>query len=815
MRAVGEEFLKMRHYRAVITAVAICLSNLALALPLAPPPSGQWLRGDLHVHDDHSSDGSLPRQCCDDQGPGNTGIKDQILIAYLTGLQFLPLTDHRTYDQHYDPNWESANLLLIPGEEANGSPHATVHGAVESIVQGANPPNAATYARLQQSIWEAHAQDANWVTAHPDDGETNDDGSPNANASAVGIDLIEVWNRGSQIDKQMAYAENRWNAGYRAGVAGASDNHFRELWPLAGPGMPVTHVFAAQQRSRAVVEALRAGRTTLSSDVAAPLLTITADVNRDGIFETLPGDEVFVAPGTAVEMKATIEAGLGATILIYQAPGKSAGPLATFGPVLLPKADYRFRVYAGATPTWLRAEARGPGLPSHYDISEPPLSLVPDPQVLPDQLRAATSPIFISTGLVHVTPEIALPADQGTGDGATHALGDAGQFNGFPDVAVSGTTTHVVAERHVNGESRIWYRRRVNGTWSAPLQLAPLHVAARFPKVAARGADVWVAWQSEYNDELPHRPAIFLRRSTDHGATWQATQVIRSIAGRCEHPALAITADGKPILAWQEISAGHPFDVKAQIIGRDAAPRNLSWDTDHPKGQVLPALPTDTRSARYPASVWPSIAVAQDGRIAVAWQDNRTDPDPLWTGRILDGEGTDPDNWQVMVRLRGPGAIHWNRSSSLGADDRADRHPSIAFAADGSLSAAWTSKTLQSSGVNVAVMSSRTTDGYNWGAPAAIGFNANAMSVWPKLARAADGRVRAAWHDSRSADWRWRVATAKQGANGIWGAAQLLSGRGINTWPALSGNALVFASTRNALRLQRDRTQQIFALDLP
>src|SRR5207253_2245457 len=139
---------------------------------------------------DHSADGSLPRQCCNQLGPGNNSIKDQIYFAFAHGLQFLPLTDHRTYDQHYDPLWEAGTLLLIRGEEANGRPHAVVHGAIDTIVQGANPPNTPGFVNLQQSIWEAHAQDANWGTAHPDDGETNDDGSPNASASAVGIDLI-------------------------------------------------------------------------------------------------------------------------------------------------------------------------------------------------------------------------------------------------------------------------------------------------------------------------------------------------------------------------------------------------------------------------------------------------------------------------------------------------------------------------------------------------------------------------------------------------------------------------------------------------
>ena len=47
------------------------------------------------------------------------------------------------------------------------------------------------------------AQDANWTVAHPDDGETNDDGAPNALASVQGIDLVEIWNKASNIEKEI------------------------------------------------------------------------------------------------------------------------------------------------------------------------------------------------------------------------------------------------------------------------------------------------------------------------------------------------------------------------------------------------------------------------------------------------------------------------------------------------------------------------------------------------------------------------------------------------------------------------------------
>jgi hypothetical protein len=286
---------------------------------------------------------------------------------------------------------------------------------------------------------------------------------------------------------------------------------------------------------------------------------------------------------------------------------------------------------------------------------------------------------------------------------------------------------------------------------------------------------------------------------------------VRSIEGRVEHPVLALLPTGAPVVAWQEIARNRAFDVFVQIIGRDAEPTNLSGDGK----SVAAANLLDTRSSRYPASVWPSIAVAPDGRVAVAWQDNRTDAEPLWTGATLTGEGTDPDNWQIQSRSLAFDATEWGAVTTIGADDRADRHPSIAFSADGQLLAIWDSKPLNSSGANVSLLAASSIDGgASWREPEAVGYDANAMSLWPRLGRGANGHLRAVWYDTRSSDWRQRVMTAVR-EDGQWSSSGMLMSPGINTWPATAGDVIAFASTRNAVRLQRDRTQQIFVVTAP
>ena len=776
----------------------------------ASAPQGMTLSGDTHVHDDHSSDGSLPRQLSSDKLPGNVSVADQINQGELQGLDFMPLTDHRTYTQQYDPLWHSSKLILVPGEEANGSPHATVHGAIDSVVQQASPPGGASWVNLQQSIWNAHSQDANWDTAHPDDGEMNSDGSPNDNANAVGVDLVEVWNRASTPDTEIDYAENRWNLGYRFGVAGACDDHFRELWAFSGPGMPTTQIFAPRKTALGIVAGLRSGRTSVYSGFAGtPSVSLEGDFQNDGVFEAMQGDEVTVPAGTKGKLRVTVQNGFGTTVYLYQAPGRSAGAMQTFTPdAVATTSTYLVDVTAGPTPTWFRAEVRGPGEPAGLtDLTA--LNF----EVLFNQLRAVASPIFVSPGLVSPTPAVPVPADQGTDDGAIGAIGARDQFAGFPDLARGTTYAHVVAEVHQNGASHIQYVRiTAAGARSLPLDLAPASSDARFPHVAAAGSDVWVVWQDDRNGELPYRTSIYLRHSGDEGATWEPEVLVRSPAsGRAEHPAIATDGNGRAMVAWQEIGEGTPFDVWAQLINVDSAPVNLSAANK----TFAAASPLDTRSARYPASVWPTVAASTGGEFAVGWEDDREDEDPQWTGGYPYGKGTDPDDWQIYVTRRPAGVSGWLTPTSLGSHTQADRHPALAYAKDGTLVAAWDAKNLSSSGVNLSILSASFTAKSGWSAVTAVAQDAASGGEFPRLGTDASGNLVLARHDSRSADWRWRVLLTPRAADGTWGSATVIPGRGNNMWPVIASGALAFTSTRDALRLQRDHTQEVYIMVLP
>ncbi|WP_420429487.1 CehA/McbA family metallohydrolase [Algiphilus sp.] len=780
----------------------------------AAPVPGTRFSGDMHTHSDHSSDGSLARQAADDAAPGNMPLADIIaLVETALDLDFLPFTDHRTYDQHYDPNWRSASVLLIPGEEANGRPHATVHGGIDTIDQNASVEGAADSRVVQESIWMAHSQGAVWVTAHPDRDSTDDNNQPSPRADAVGVDLVEVWNRAENPEAEIAYAENRWNAGWRFGVAGASDNHFKELWALGGtPGRPSTEVQAAVLKERALLDAMRSGRTSIySRERAAPRLRLSADFDDDPDFEVQAGDEVFVPAGTPGRLRIEVVNGLGARVLVYAAPGRSAEPIADLTPTALMSETFTIEVAAPESPTWFRAEARSLGLAEPasllFGLLLGPAELDNVFQELFDQLRAVTSPIFVSAAPASPQGEATPPPDAGTDDGAEYVLGAPQAYAGFADAAVSQGALHVVAETHSATATHVQYRRRdADGRWQERLHLTQ-EDTARFPAVDARGDTVAVVWQDERAGQMPRRPGIFARISRDGGRQFGPEITVAQLDGMAMHPDVAVTADGEVHVVWQQIQPERPFDVFTARIGADGAlavTRNLSGADK----AFNAANPFDSRTARYPASVHPAVSVALDGTVWAAWQDNRFDRDPLWTGQASYGEGTDPDDWQIAVRALDDGAD----TVYLGAADAADRHPDLGFDDAGTLHVVWDSKPLQAAGVNLAVLGSRrAADNPVFSTPESISAQPASSATRPRLGRGVDGTARVAWFDSRSVDWRWRVMTAR--FEDGWTSGSLIPSRGVNTWPVPAGDRVVFASTRNAERLQRDRTQQIYALN--
>jgi hypothetical protein len=293
------------------------------------PPSGGWLKGDLHVHSMHSHDAV---QLGDD-------IAHLVLAAERAGLDFASISDHRSADCLSDPQFAGAGsaLVLLAGEEWGGPGHAGAHGLTRSPIaheqdEGQGP--AVCVQKIEQVIADVHAMGGFFILNHP-----IDDRCP-WYWPVDGFDGMEIWNQpwsfrgaydvspadirkwmgdhgmtsqsgpgapaeafaavalgGGGVNRQrLKYYEAYLASGRHIAAVGGGDSHYLIL-----PGNPTTLVFASDRTPAAICEAVRKGRTMVARAPDAPVLEFTADRDGDGIFESIVGDSLPL--GRAVTFK--------------------------------------------------------------------------------------------------------------------------------------------------------------------------------------------------------------------------------------------------------------------------------------------------------------------------------------------------------------------------------------------------------------------------------------------------------------------------------------------------------------------------------
>ena len=125
--------------------------------------------------------------------------------------------------------------------------------------------------------------------------------------------------------------------------------------------MPVTKVLAKGYNERGILEALRAGYTSLSINPTGPGVSMTTDLKGGG-YTAMSGDEVFVPAGTTGHLRIGVQRAAGMDVLLFRMPGKSAGPMKTFKPTR-DDETYTVDITAGSQPDWYRVEVRGINVP--------------------------------------------------------------------------------------------------------------------------------------------------------------------------------------------------------------------------------------------------------------------------------------------------------------------------------------------------------------------------------------------------------------------------------------------------------------------
>jgi hypothetical protein len=252
--------------------------------PIASLTDGLWLKGDLHVHSSHSTDGP-------NAGPARHPVAKILAYAKSVGFGFIAITDHDNHVtgdvEHHtwaDPDFKSDSLLLLYGAEMTTT---RGHGNVFS----AKPYN-------HQKLYDVRDQrdtvigsvkkelGIHWSANHPAGPKDH---------FGFSFDLVnsmEVWNSSlwtKNINSNLIW-EDMLASGRKITGRGGSDAHFPT--ELNYIGTPTTWVFAKDRSAQAVVDALTNGRVSVSANPYAARVEFFADIDADGKMDLMMGDNI-------------------------------------------------------------------------------------------------------------------------------------------------------------------------------------------------------------------------------------------------------------------------------------------------------------------------------------------------------------------------------------------------------------------------------------------------------------------------------------------------------------------------------------------
>ena len=255
------------------------------AISSAQISAGTWYKGDLHSHSTYSD--------------GDSSVAEVIASAEAKDLDFFALTDHDTSmagnPLHWlDPAYHSNTLPLLYGVEwTTPKGHANLWATSPfdySQIWQANRARDALAA-----LNSAHDQGALFSINHPASILNSNWDYPVYDA----IDSIEVWNAMYRLPGVNRWAghcvwDNLRKSGRRIPGIGGSDTHQIERWQsrLLSHGNPTTWVFAQEKSAEAILSGIKSGHASSSYAPDAPQIEFMADMNRDGIYDAMMGDNV-------------------------------------------------------------------------------------------------------------------------------------------------------------------------------------------------------------------------------------------------------------------------------------------------------------------------------------------------------------------------------------------------------------------------------------------------------------------------------------------------------------------------------------------
>ena len=247
----------------------------------------KWYAGDLQSHTEHSD--------------GKNTLGEMVAHAKNLGLEYLAITDHNTISQNLEiKKLSNIKITVIPGIEVTTYyGHANVWNNKEWI-----DFRCRTDEQMQKIIDQVHKQGLLFSVNHP-----KENGPKWEYKSVRGIDCVEVWSGPwSNLNHQaMAFWESLLSQGERIPAVGGSDAHWvaEENSPV-GLGRPTTWLYAESNSVEDLLRAIKEGHSFISNSPRGPMMDIQADINGDGNFEMMMGEQASVSKNRKQLVRVTV-----------------------------------------------------------------------------------------------------------------------------------------------------------------------------------------------------------------------------------------------------------------------------------------------------------------------------------------------------------------------------------------------------------------------------------------------------------------------------------------------------------------------------
>jgi hypothetical protein len=202
-------------------------------------------------------------------------------------------------------------------------------------------------------------------------------------------------------------------------------------------------------------------------------------------------------------------------------------------------------------------------------------------------------------------------------------LSDNGGSSSSPQIAVSGNNVHVVWHDDTSTNLEILYRRSTDGgaSFEASKNLSGNVGISFSPAIAVSGSTIHVVW----NDDTPTNFDIFYRRSTNNGAAFHPIKNLSANTGDSNGPSIAASGNNVHVV-WHDITS-----TNLDILYR------RSLDNGNTFPNVIKNL-----SSNAGVSLSPSIAVSGNN-VHVVWSDDTPGTFDILYRRSLDNGNTFPN----------------------------------------------------------------------------------------------------------------------------------------------------------------------------